>query len=95
MSKETVKCVLLLISLNFHLSTAMILIMFLLIRGKVRTQYIHNKILYTVEHGYNEFFYNEFMVITNLSLHPVVISVFHCSSFITKIMVIMNSMLGN
>ena len=37
--------------------------------------------LYTVEHGYNELFYNEFMVITNLSLHPVVISVFHCSSF--------------
>ena len=28
----------------------------------------------TVEHGYNELFYNEFMVITNLSLHPVVIS---------------------
>ena len=40
---------------------------------------------YTVEHGYNELFYNEFMVIMNLSLHPVVISVFHCSSFITKL----------
>ena len=34
----------------------------------------------------NEFFYNKlFMVITNLSLHPVVISMFHCSSFITKL----------
>ena len=38
-----------------------------------------------IEHGYNELFYNEFMVITNLSLHPVVISVFHCSSFIMKL----------
>ena len=44
-----------------------------------------NVMQYTVEHGYNELFYNEFMVITNLSLHPVVISVFHCSSFITKL----------
>ena len=40
---------------------------------------------HAVEHRYNEFFYNEFMVITNQSLHPVVISVLHCSSFITKL----------
>ena len=53
-------------------------------------------LLHTVEHRYNELFYNEFMVITNLSLHPVVISVFHCSSFIiNEIMVITNSMPGN
>ena len=43
--------------------------------------YLSNAIM----HGYNEFFYNEFMVITNQSLHPVVISVFHCSSFITRL----------
>ena len=52
--------------------------------GEVTPSYIGDKEA-TVEHGYNEFLYNEFMVIMNLSLHPVVISVFHCSSFTTKL----------
>ena len=43
------------------------------------------RLVHTVEHGYNELFYNEFMVITNLFLHPVVISVFHCTCTVPQV----------